>query len=113
MGRLSSIQHDDAIILRPPSFLPATTLDDPFLTRFFSYLGDLVLRFDFGTSVLNDEPVRPLVFEALPTDDPQVRRPDITRARELLGWEPSVDLREGLRRTLDGSSREQLVGSPR
>jgi peptide/nickel transport system permease protein len=41
-------------------------LDDPFLVRFFSYLGDLVLRFDFGTSVLNDEPVRPLIFEALP-----------------------------------------------
>ncbi|MCW3012762.1 MAG: transporter permease [Solirubrobacterales bacterium] len=41
-------------------------LDDPFLTRFFSYLGDLLFHFDFGTSVLNDEPVRPLIFEALP-----------------------------------------------
>ena len=41
-------------------------LDDPFLVRFFSYLGDLLFRFDFGTSVLNDEPVRPLIFEALP-----------------------------------------------
>ncbi len=54
-----------------------------------------------------------IVFEALPTDDPQVRRPDITRARELLGWEPEVELREGLRRTIDGSSRELLVGAPR
>ena len=54
-----------------------------------------------------------IVFEALPTDDPQVRRPDITRARELLGWEPEVELPEGLRRTIDGSSRELLVGSPR
>ena len=37
-----------------------------------------------------------IVFEALPVDDPQVRQPDITRARDLLGWEPQVDLREGL-----------------
>ncbi|MCC6224121.1 MAG: SDR family oxidoreductase [Thermoleophilia bacterium] len=41
-----------------------------------------------------------IVFEALPIDDPQVRRPDITRARELLGWEPEVGLDEGLRRTI-------------
>ena len=37
-----------------------------------------------------------VVFEALPVDDPKVRQPDITRARELLGWEPRVELREGL-----------------
>ncbi len=54
-----------------------------------------------------------IVFEALPTDDPQVRRPDITRARQLLGWEPAIELREGLRKTIDGSSPELLVGSPR
>ncbi len=54
-----------------------------------------------------------IVFEALPTDDPQVRRPDSTRAKELLDWEPQIELKEGLRRTIDGSSREQLVGSPR
>ncbi len=41
-------------------------LDDPFLVRFFDYLKELVLHFDFGSSVLNDEPVRPLIFEALP-----------------------------------------------
>src|SRR3954471_3049036 len=41
-----------------------------------------------------------IVFEALPTDDPMVRRPDITRARQVLGWEPEVDLDEGLRRWL-------------
>jgi nucleoside-diphosphate-sugar epimerase len=41
-----------------------------------------------------------IVFEALPVDDPQVRQPDITRARQLLGWEPEVGLEEGLRRTL-------------
>jgi len=42
-----------------------------------------------------------IVFEALPTDDPKVRQPDITRARDLLGWEPEVELLEGLRRTVD------------
>jgi dTDP-glucose 4,6-dehydratase len=42
-----------------------------------------------------------LVFEPLPQDDPARRRPDISRARELLGWEPQVDLREGLRRTYE------------
>ena len=40
----------------------------------------------------------PIVFEALPTDDPRERRPDITKAKEVLGWEPEVDLDEGLRR---------------
>ena len=42
----------------------------------------------------------PIVFEALPVADPQVRQPDITRAQQLLGWEPEVGLEEGLRRTL-------------
>jgi dTDP-glucose 4,6-dehydratase len=41
-----------------------------------------------------------IVYEALPVDDPQVRQPDITRARELLGWEPEIQLDEGLRRLL-------------
>ncbi|MCB9011618.1 MAG: SDR family oxidoreductase [Actinobacteria bacterium] len=41
-----------------------------------------------------------VVFEALPIDDPMVRRPDITRARELLDWGPTVELDEGLRLTL-------------
>src|SRR3954463_4018817 len=41
-----------------------------------------------------------IVFEGLPTDDPRVRQPDITRAREILNWEPQVPLEEGLRRTL-------------
>ncbi len=51
-----------------------------------------------------------IVFEALPTDDPKVRRPDITRAKELLGWEPKVQLQEGLQRTLEIAGREQLIG---
>lgn len=42
-----------------------------------------------------------IVFEALPVDDPKVRQPDISRAKSLLGWEPQVELREGLRKTID------------
>ena len=41
-----------------------------------------------------------VVFEALPVDDPQVRQPDITRAQQVLGWEPEVGLDEGLKRLL-------------
>jgi dTDP-glucose 4,6-dehydratase len=41
-----------------------------------------------------------IVFEALPVDDPQQRQPDITKAKQLLGWEPEVSLEEGLRRML-------------
>jgi len=41
-----------------------------------------------------------IVYEALPVDDPKVRRPDIARAREVLGWEPTIELEEGLVRTL-------------
>ena len=51
-----------------------------------------------------------IVYEALPTDDPQVRRPDISRARSLLGWEPAVALREGLELTLEKSGRDKLIG---
>ncbi|MCU1428896.1 MAG: nucleoside-diphosphate-sugar epimerase [Actinomycetia bacterium] len=40
-----------------------------------------------------------IVFEPLPADDPARRKPDLTRARTLLGWEPTISLREGLRRT--------------
>lgn len=52
-----------------------------------------------------------IVHEPLPTDDPQVRRPDITLARELLGWAPEVALRDGLQRTIDEAGVEALVGA--
>ena len=42
-----------------------------------------------------------ITYEELPEDDPQVRQPDISRAKEILGWTPKVDRREGLQRTLD------------
>ena len=55
-------------------------------------LAELVVRLTGASSEI--------VFEALPVDDPQVRRPDITRARQVLDWEPEVLLEEGLRRTI-------------
>ena len=51
-----------------------------------------------------------IVYEALPTDDPQQRRPDIGRAQELLGWEPSVELIDGLRRTIEQTGHQRLIG---
>jgi dTDP-glucose 4,6-dehydratase len=42
-----------------------------------------------------------VVYRDLPTDDPKVRQPDITRARTLLGWEPKVPLEQGLERTIE------------
>jgi nucleoside-diphosphate-sugar epimerase len=50
-----------------------------------------------------------IVHRPLPEDDPRVRQPDISRARELLGWEPSVPLDEGLARTI-AYFREVLNG---
>jgi dTDP-glucose 4,6-dehydratase len=46
-----------------------------------------------------------IVHEPLPEDDPTQRKPDITKARELLGWEPEVELREGLQRTIEHFAR--------
>ncbi|NMA98071.1 MAG: SDR family oxidoreductase [Phyllobacteriaceae bacterium] len=55
-------------------------------------LADLVLEMTGSTSGLIEKP--------LPADDPKQRRPDISHARELLGWEPKIQLREGLERTI-------------
>jgi len=52
-----------------------------------------------------------IVYEALPTDDPKVRQPDITLAKEVLGWQPEVSLRDGLSRTIDEAGAESLVGA--
>jgi dTDP-glucose 4,6-dehydratase len=49
-----------------------------------------------------------IVFEALPIDDPQQRKPDITRARQLLGWEPEISLEEGLGRLLRAQGVEPV-----
>jgi dTDP-glucose 4,6-dehydratase len=52
-----------------------------------------------------------IVFEALPVDDPQVRQPDITRAKQILGWSPEIELEDGLRRTIASLGHEAVVGS--
>src|SRR5256884_4628657 len=64
-------------------------------------LAEIVLRITGSKSEV--------VFEALPVDDPQVRQPDITRARQLLGWDPQVQLEEGLRRMLPSFGREPVL----
>ena len=51
-----------------------------------------------------------IVYEALPTDDPQVRQPDISLAQEILGWSPEIQLMEGLKRTIDEAGRDALIG---
>ena len=50
-----------------------------------------------------------VVFEGLPIDDPKVRKPDITRARKTLDWEPKVSLDEGLRRTIESLGRTPVT----
>ncbi len=104
---------------------PLTVFGDGSQTRSFCYVDDLIrglyalatsgehLPVNIGNPIektlleLAEAVIRvtrsasEVVFEALPVDDPQVRQPDITRARQLLGWEPTVELDEGLERTLD------------
>ena len=104
---------------------PLTVFGDGSQTRSFCYVDDLVRGLVMLAESDVHEPVNlgnpdemalidmarliveltgsrsEIVFEALPIDDPQVRQPDIARARDLLGWEPEIDLRSGLRRTID------------
>jgi dTDP-glucose 4,6-dehydratase len=112
---------------------PLTVFGDGSQTRSFCYVDDLVrglillaesgehLPVNIGNPTemslleLAEAVVRAtgstsqIVFEALPVDDPQVRQPDITRAQQLLGWEPAVGLDEGLRRTLASLGRDAAV----
>jgi dTDP-glucose 4,6-dehydratase len=104
---------------------PLTVFGDGSQTRSFCYVDDLVRGLILLAESGEHEPVNignptemtllemaqtvvevtgcssEIVFEALPVDDPQVRKPDITRARELLGWEPEIVLEEGLGRLLE------------
>ena len=103
---------------------PLTVYGDGSQTRSFCYVSDLVdgiyrrLHADFSEPVNLGNPNEvsildfareileltggnsELEFKPLPQDDPKLRRPDISRARRLLDWEPRVDRAEGLRRTL-------------
>jgi dTDP-glucose 4,6-dehydratase len=109
---------------------PMTVFGDGSQTRSFCYVSDLIdgiyrlLQSDEPDPVNIGNPselsvlqfahtIRDLtgasseiVFRPLPVDDPRVRQPDITRARQLLGWEPEIALDDGLRRTLASLGRD-------
>jgi len=111
---------------------PLTVFGDGSQTRSFCYVDDLIegvrrlmeVDYPYPVNLGNPEEYRvldlahlvreltgspsPIVFQPLPEDDPKQRRPDITLAKELLGWEPRVPVREGLLRTID-YFREVLV----
>jgi dTDP-glucose 4,6-dehydratase len=113
---------------------PLTVFGDGSQTRSFCYVDDLITGL---VALMDSDEYRPvnvgnpdeytlqqlaeavvevtgskseIVHEALPVDDPQVRQPDISKAREILGWDPKVGLREGLERTQELSGRERLIG---
>jgi dTDP-glucose 4,6-dehydratase len=104
---------------------PVTVFGDGSQTRSFCYVDDLVRGLIMLMESGVHEPVNignpnemsllemaktvieltesrsEIVFEALPVDDPKVRQPDISRAKDLLGWEPEIELREGLQKTIE------------
>lgn len=103
---------------------PLTVYGDGSQTRSFCYIDDLIngitklLEIDFHEPVNIGNPEEysilefakiiieltesksEITFKPLPQDDPKVRRPDITRAKELLGWEPQISVKEGLKKTI-------------
>ena len=103
---------------------PLTVFGDGSQTRSFCYVDDLIRGLYLLATSDEHLPVNPgnpaeftvkelaetvirltgssskIVYEALPIDDPQVRQPDITRAKQVLGWEPEISLDEGLKRML-------------
>jgi dTDP-glucose 4,6-dehydratase len=116
---------------------PVTVFGDGSQTRSFTYVDDLIrgiialaesghhnpvnignpnefTLLELANAVLEVTGSRSeIIYEALPTDDPQVRQPDITLAREILDWEPTIDLREGLQRTIDLSGPDALTEGSR
>jgi dTDP-glucose 4,6-dehydratase len=114
---------------------PITVFGDGSQTRSFTYVDDLIAGMIALSESGHHHPVNignpheftllelaeaviditgsrsQIVHEALPTDDPKIRQPDITLATEILGWAPHVQLREGLQRTIDQSGIDTLVGT--
>jgi dTDP-glucose 4,6-dehydratase len=116
---------------------PITVFGDGSQTRSFTYVDDLIrgiialaesgyhdpvnignpnefTLLELAHTVLDvTESRSEIVFEALPTDDPQVRQPDISLARRILSWEPTIDLRAGLQQTIDLSGPDALTEGSR
>jgi dTDP-glucose 4,6-dehydratase len=114
---------------------PITVYGDGRQTRSFCYVSDLIEGIYRLMQLDEHEPVNignpheitilefaervrtllgssvPIIFEPLPQDDPKQRCPDISKARRLLGWEPKVNLEEGLRRTLEFFQRQFAPGA--
>jgi dTDP-glucose 4,6-dehydratase len=112
---------------------PLTVFGDGTQTRSFCYVDDLIRGLvalaesdehlpvnlgnprEFTLNELAETVLRitgsksEIVHEALPIDDPQVRQPDITRAKQLLNWEPEIHLEEGLKRMLPSFGREPVI----
>jgi dTDP-glucose 4,6-dehydratase len=112
---------------------PVTVFGDGSQTRSFCYVDDLIRGIislsesGYGEPVNIGNPVElslldmaktiieltesrsELVFEPLPIDDPKVRQPDITLAKQILDWEPQVDLSTGLQKTLELAGVERLA----
>jgi dTDP-glucose 4,6-dehydratase len=112
---------------------PLTVFGDGSQTRSFCYVDDLIRGLFLLAESGDHEPMNlgnpgeftilelaetvlrvsgsesTIVYEALPVDDPRQRKPDITRAQEVLGWEPEIDLEGGLRRMLVSLGREPVA----
>lgn len=112
---------------------PVTVFGDGSQTRSFCYVDDLIRGIialsesGYGEPVNIGNPVElslldmakavieltesrsEITFEPLPIDDPKVRQPDITLAKDILGWEPQIDLRTGLQKTLELAGVERLA----
>jgi dTDP-glucose 4,6-dehydratase len=114
--------------------MPITVFGDGSQTRSFCYVNDLIrglialaesgehlpvnignpqefTLLELAEKVLEIwESSSEIVYEALPVDDPKIRQPDITRARQILGWEPEITLQEGLERLHAASNSTAGVG---
>ena len=111
---------------------PLTVFGEGQQTRSFCYVDDLIRGLDLLAASGEHMPVNignpgeftilelaetvirltesksEIVYEALPVDDPQIRQPDITRAKEILGWTPEIELEEGLSRMLPSLEKEHI-----